>query len=1039
MHIGDTRFVSRALAVVLFWLVAAGIAMAQDENRPLIRVPWAGNAGFAFIEPDGTPHSFFIDLARMIADEADFDIELVEYPSVPDATQSVRDGETDMLAGALRRAFDENTVVFAGPVAETQFILFVRKDAPRDLTFNSFGGGRIGVLRNSVTSRIPPPEGSTMVEYDDQVTAFAKLLSGEVEGVLAISPLGLRTLSTTGLDALIRPSLPPVRESRHFVALRREHAELLPRLEAAIARLEDSGALNDLRSKWFMVPPVPPPSVLNVGVSNFPPYYVIKEDGTFSGFGVEIIRELAERADIELRFEPISLESWSKGPRVGAFDLIPARSVTEAEAELLQFTAPIQTITYSAFVRAGDADKPLSREDGRIGILSSSPLRSDITQALGVELVPIKGIEEGVAGLHEGSIDALIFPRSAFETFVSAEGESDHFARLAEPEFRNDLAIALRPGLGDLKQRLNVVIQGFLGSARYREIASRWFDEPPFWTPERIRLAGFVAAGALLAAVVIVFLLILAGRRRALDHAERMEDLSNQLGAILNTAQSGILGFNRSEEIAIANSGAREMIGESDGAAPLRWPNELSFVDPVDFHPLDASRHPINRALAGSHLRGELALMKQGELDKAYRYVRVSSSPLVSAKPRDISTVVILDDVTDEERNRQTVERAARLDALGQMTGGIAHDFNNILATIEFAASFAVKQSTGKPRDYLATIVNTVRRGSELTHRLLAFAKQVPGQEKTARAGDIIAEFRNLADLTGERSVRIEYAIQDEDLMVFCDTSQLENALLNLVINSRDAILSASKGGRIVVGVRGLSELPGQSDQIPNDVPGPSSTHTYRYVEFSVTDDGPGMTEEVKRRATDPFFTTKGSSAGTGLGLSMVYGFIQRSGGDMRLYSELGHGTTVRIFLPRGTEAGQREGLQDQPVLESGTGQRILVVEDEPVLLDLVAQVIESLNYDVVKANSGEEALELVKQGERIDLLLTDVVMSGGIGGFQLAREIRNLFPGLPVVYMSGFTGISTTEMGDVVGPILQKPCPPSDLAQVLQSQLKGG
>ncbi len=328
-------------------------AQEPTSERPELRVPWAGEAGFGFSEPDGTPRSFFIDLARMIAEEAKFDIRLVDYPSPPAVTQSIRDGETDFLAGVAGE-FAPDDVLVAGPVARTELRLYVRRDAPLDLDFATFDGDRIGAVRRNLASRITPPDGATIVEYDDQITAFGKLLSQEVDGVLALSQLAYRTLMETQLDTLIRPTGAPIRDISHFVALRSEYAHLMPRIETAIATLERNGALEALRNTWYMVPQTSIPEVLTVGVVHFPPYYIVEEDGAFSGFAVEVIRELADRAGLALRYEEISPESWAQGPRIGAFDLLPARSVTAAEQELFEFTVPIQTIDYVAFVRPED-------------------------------------------------------------------------------------------------------------------------------------------------------------------------------------------------------------------------------------------------------------------------------------------------------------------------------------------------------------------------------------------------------------------------------------------------------------------------------------------------------------------------------------------------------------------------------------------------------------------------------------------------------------------------------------------------------------
>ena len=279
----------------------------------------------------------------------------------------------------------------------------------------------------------------------------------------------------------------------------------------------------------------------------------------------------------------------------------------------------------------------------------------------------------------------------------------------------------------------------------------------------------------------------------------------------------------------------------------------------------------------------------------------------------------------------------------------------------------------------------------------------------------------------------------------------MENALLNLVLNARDAILRAGKGNEITIAARSVSGLTSPSEErevdpdrhLTSALEGElraqaegDDDHAYRYVEFSVTDNGPGMTEEVKRRALDPFFTTKSTNSGTGLGLSMVYGFVQQSGGEIRIYSELGFGTTMRLILPRGSD----DDVREEPILSqipaSGQGQRILVVEDELHLRDAMEDMIVSFGYDVCSAHSALDAMDMVEGGLEFDALITDIVMPGGMSGFELAAAVRAQRPDVPVIYMSGYAAYTDQEMGVVVAPLLQKPCSPYVLSQYLSEAL---
>ena len=333
----------------------------------------------------------------------------------------------------------------------------------------------------------------------------------------------------------------------------------------------------------------------------------------------------------------------------------------------------------------------------------------------------------------------------------------------------------------------------------------------------------------------------------------------------------------------------------------------------------------------------------------------------------------------------------------------------------------------------------------------MPFAKQQPGLSASRKVSDVLEEFQRLAGPLIEASVSLDFGDAPGDLWVYCDPAQLNNALLNLLLNARDAILRSGKGRKISVMARGVSELDAdltlrREHKNSYIAKGLHSEHyhdqsrddgrAFRYVEFAVTDDGPGMADEVKRRAVDPFFTTKAENSGTGLGLSMVYGFVQQSRGELRLYSEQGHGTTVRMILPRGTDFGTREEPTRRVAPLRGNGEYILIVEDELSLLIMMEDLVSGLGYEVDAVRNGKDALDRLERGEGFDLIITDIVMPGGIDGFQLGRRVRELRPDMPLLYTSGYTGYSKEDMGEAVAELIAKPATPDLLAQAIHKAL---
>lgn len=526
--------------------------------------------------------------------------------------------------------------------------------------------------------------------------------------------------------------------------------------------------------------------------------------------------------------------------------------------------------------------------------------------------------------------------------------------------------------------------------------------------------------------------------------------VSKFLEQIMETSHSGIVALNPKGQIVSINSAARHFLAGLTAPVPCDWPSDIRFAVP-DTEDGEKTADPIQRAVAGETLAGVIYTMTTGE-DGHVRFLRISSAP-GSEDIADLGCVLILDDVTEQESNRQQIERKGRLDALGQLTGGIAHDFNNLLATVNYAVVLAERESDPELRgEYLKTARESVEKGAALTSRLLAFAKQQPGLARSLRVGPVVDEFRSLAGPLIEAAVALNFRVSSQDLLVFCDNAQLQNALLNLVLNARDAILRSGEHGEITVSVRKIDELDkdamllGEAEHTYNasDLKAEHRQNreddvaaAYRYVEFSVADNGPGMSERVKSRAIDPFFTTKDNNSGTGLGLSMVYGFVQQSGGQLRLYSEPGQGTTVRLLLPRGTEYGEREApmpRKDQPM---GNGQHILIIEDEYALASMMSALLRSLGYAPETVSTGRDALRRLDTNADVDLVLTDIILPGGMSGFALAAEIRAKLPEIPLLYMSGYTGYTDEDMGDVVAPMLQKPCPLDELATAIAEVLE--
>ena len=385
-------------------------------------------------------------------------------------------------------------------------------------------------------------------------------------------------------------------------------------------------------------------------------------------------------------------------------------------------------------------------------------------------------------------------------------------------------------------------------------------------------------------------------------------------------------------------------------------------------------------------------------------------------------TVSIGRDVTEQVKMEAQLRESQRMEAIGKLTGGLAHDLNNYLAVIMGNLDLLAERRHVDPETpkLIRGALAGVRRGAELTRSLLAFSRRQPLDPRVIELGGRIdAVGRLIARTIGEK-ISLEVDMEPGLWPVKIDGAQLDSALVNLANNARDAM---PDGGILRVAARNAP------DGTPNAPAGDQ-------VMIEVSDTGAGMGAETAAMAFEPFFTTKGPGHGTGLGLSMVHGFVHQSGGVIQLQSTLGKGTTVRIFLPRSLEnAGRGSARRSRPSLPGGT-ERILVVEDNEFVRETVMEQLRSLGYDVTEAESGDVAATILDLRWRdFDLILTDMVMPGVIDGPALARLVAERWPSLRVLLTSGFSGISVDEGGSV---ILRKPYRKAGLANAVRAALDG-
>ncbi len=384
-------------------------------------------------------------------------------------------------------------------------------------------------------------------------------------------------------------------------------------------------------------------------------------------------------------------------------------------------------------------------------------------------------------------------------------------------------------------------------------------------------------------------------------------------------------------------------------------------------------------------------------------------------------------DVTKEKVAAEALRQAQRMEAVGQLTGGVAHDFNNLFAVIMGNAEL-LRERLGADEDSVRAIIRAASRGADLTHRLLAFSRRQPLRPQATDLGELLDGMGELLRRTLGETIEVEIAPATDASLVHIDPGQLENAVLNLAINARDAM---PKGGHLKIACAQATK----SDDFLSTRP---EVDPKGYVVLEISDTGAGMERDVLARAVEPFFTTKEVGEGTGLGLSMVYGFAKQSGGELAILSETARGTTVKLYLPRSREAVVPGEFAAAPDADRGHGETVLVVEDDDDARELARTTLEGLGYRVLTAEDARAGLAALETAPRIDLLFSDVVLPGGASGPDMAREAKRRFPELKVLFISGFAG-SAAHTGTSLprnADLLTKPFHKGELAQRVRAAL---
>ena len=536
-----------------------------------------------------------------------------------------------------------------------------------------------------------------------------------------------------------------------------------------------------------------------------------------------------------------------------------------------------------------------------------------------------------------------------------------------------------------------------------------------------------VGLGAFGSIVLIVIILNMLGgdvrrtERLATASTDALLEIEQRFRWIYEQSPLGILLLRQHDQCIVqANPAFCRMLGYTADQTVGRAIVDITHLDDRDL---------LLQAVSHAHEPGRDIEIRFVTGSAVLAWAHISLTPLSTQDSRPALLLALVEDITREKRVEAELRQAQKMEAIGQLTGGIAHDFNNLLGVIIGNVEYLIDalRDTAEHANLAQEILESALSGADLTRRLLAFARR---QTLQPRRIDLNAYLPNhvmiIRRLLGE-TVQLEVTLAENLWPTRADPSQVGDALLNLAINARDAM---PHGGRIRIRTANAHlEMDEQDLEMePGD-----------YVVLSVADTGTGMPPEILERAVEPFFTTKGPGSGSGLGLSMIFGFAKQSGGHLDIKSELGRGTTVRLYLPRALGAEvEDEGETAEPPMPIGR-ESVLLVDDNAEIRSVARRHLTSLGYRVREADSGPAAVAILQDGNRFDLLFTDIVMPAGMTGYQLATIAQQVQPGLRVLFTTGYVRpeAMTEQIDARLGPMLRKPYRKLDLATAVREVLE--
>lgn len=966
-----------------------------------------------YITTDGKPDGLAVDFIKAVAKVGGFNIRYLTVNSWAEGAKAIVGGKADIFPNVgisdKRRAFLDFTV----PYETLHISLFVRENIIDIKGLKNLSGKILGVQKTNVlTPRFEKNPAIKLIKYKTFQEAFLSLLSGTVDAVPAPEDEFWKIAKEAELAGRIKIVGSPLLEVKRSMAVRKGNSIWLDRLNKAIKKIITTSKYQEIMTKWHGRPL---------------PYWTFKR--IFSVVvALFIILFIAA-----LFWKNISTQSVNK-------------KLVRTKNNLLQTTHNLKRLIYIE-KELNNILSRISRGDELSEILSDICVISEFTERSSLCSILLLDTKEsclrhGAApNLPDSYIEAVdglkIGPSVGSCGTAAFKGETvvveDIFTHPYWAEYKE---MAEKAGLQACwSEPIHSSGGEILGTFNlyYKNTRIPKKKELKF-IKSQANLAGIaIERNQNLRAIEQKEEALLTARNEAVEsrkYAEKaLSDLHEQKFVLDNHAivatidPRGIITYVNDKFVEISKYTKEELIGQNH--------NILNS----DYHPPEFFQDIWKTISSGHVWKGEV---RNKAKDGSLYWVAATIAPMMNEEGEITKYISARTDITERKLAEERLRRIQKMEAVGQLSGGIAHDFNNILSIVMGNLELLQRIIADNPKALgrVETALRGIKRGAALTRKLLAFSRKDSRGVSRISANTFIESMNDLIVKSLTVSIKVENRLADDLWPVIIDPGDLEDVILNLALNARDAM---PDGG--ILSIETLNKVF-DGDFIKHN-PG---SKVGEYVMISIGDTGVGMTPEVVEKAFDPFFSTKDESRGTGLGLSMVYGFVQRSGGYIKIYSEPGRGTTLRIYLPRAEKEMEESEVAGPRRQEPQQGsETILIVDDEQALSEVAASHLESLGYSTVTANNGKQALEIIQEHPDIDLIFSDVVMPGGVDGYQLATEALKEYPSLKVLLTSGFTkkqknivNCDTLIIDNLKSAMLSKPYTRAELAMSIRRTLDG-